>query len=317
MSGRNFMELLRAQWERGHFVCVGLDSDIEKIPQCMQRQTGLDTILGFNKPIVNATKDLAGTYKLNIAFYEAEWTEGMEALLATIEHIFRVAPDVPIILDAKRGDIGRTNAKYVQAAFNYLQADAITVNPYFGGEALQPFLECKDKGIFVLCRTSNPGADEFQDLPVPNPVAGAMRFAGVKNPGLPDSDPPPAPDTIPLYQRVAYQVAHSWNKNGNCGLVVGATCPEPLRKVREIAGDEMPILNPGAGTQGGDVEKAVTAGKNSRGQGFIINSSSGIVFASKGTDFAEAARRETEELAQKIYLALRKGSIPAGQASPL
>ncbi len=183
--------------------------------------------------------------------------------------IHTVAPDVPVILDAKDMDIGNTNTGYVRMAFEYCQADAITINPYLGMEAAQPFLDQKDKGIIVLCRTSNKGSGEFQDL-------------------LIKSD-------MPLYQYVASRVAKYWNKNGNCALVVGATYPNELAQVRRIVGD-MPILIPGIGVQGGDVEATVKAGRDSRGQGMIINASRSIIFASNGPDFAEAARRETLKL---------------------
>ncbi len=281
MNDRNFRQMLEAQWSRGNFVCVGLDSDYEKIPEVAEMKLFSigGKITSFNSAVVNATKDLVCAYKPNTAFYEAYGTEGWVALRQTIEHIHQVAPDVPVILDAKRADIGNTNNGYVQMAFDKLGADAITVHSYLGAEALQPFLARAEKGIFVLCRTSNPGAGEFQDMPVATDWA-------------PDG-------TMPFYQYVAFKVAKDWNKNGNCAVVVGATYPEELRQVRQIVGD-MPILIPGIGAQGGDVEKTVSAGKDSRGKGMIINSSRGIIFASKGADFAEAARRETAKLCAMI-----------------
>ncbi len=285
MSDRNFRKLLEAQWARGNFVCVGLDSDLAKIPEAAQVSDperpdaflGLDpesTIFGFNENIVDATKDLVCAYKPNVAFYEAHGERGLVALRKTTAYINKVAPDVPVILDAKRGDIGNTNAGYVEAAFNFYQADAITVHPYLGSEALQPFLARADKGVIVLCRTSNPGAGEFQDLLV---------------------------DSEPLYRFVARRVANKWNKNGNCALVVGATYPDELRIVRQIVGD-MTILVPGVGFQQKNVsleeqvKQVVNNGKDSRGWGMIINSSRGIIFASKGADFAEVARHETLKL---------------------
>lgn len=280
MSDRNFRALLEAQWARGNFVCVGLDSEFGKIPEAA-RQKGHETEVGiantiveFNRAIVEATKDLVCAYKPNIAFYEAHTGEGFSALHRTIVDIHIIAPDVPVILDAKRADIGNTNQGYVRMAFESLGVDAITVHPYLGREALRPFLERADKGIFVLCRTSNPGAGEFQDVAVGTGLAS---------------------NGMPFYQYVASRVAENWNTHGNCGLVVGATYPEELAQVRQIVGD-MPILVPGVGAQGGDVEKTVAAGKDSRGQGMVINSSRGIIFASSGPDFAEAARRETEKL---------------------
>lgn len=273
MNKRNFMALLRAKWDERKFVCVGLDPDLAKMPECVRSEYEADTIVSFNKAIVDATKDLVCAYKPNVAFYEAYGSAGITGLRRTIEYINTVAPDVPVILDAKRADIGNTNAGYVDSAFKYLGADAITVHPYLGAEALQPFLDCEDKGIIVLCRTSNRGASEFQDKSV-SVVPGF---------------------NMPLYQYVARQVATEWNKNGNCMLVVGATYPGELQKVRSIVGD-MPILIPGIGAQGGDVEKTVLAGKDSRRQGMIINSSRGIIYASSGPDFAEAAREETFKL---------------------
>lgn len=278
MARGNFFEMIRKRWEQGFFVCVGLDSDFGRIPKSAHKSGNeskvsiANTIISFNRAIVEATHDLVCAYKPNIAFFEAYGDEGLAALNRTITDIHILAPDIPVILDAKRADIGKTNNGYVQAAFDFLQADAITVNPYLGAEALHPFLARADKGIFVLCRTSNPGAREFQDMLM-------MTADGF----------------VPLYEYVAKKVAKDWNENGNCALVVGATYPEELRKVRRIVGD-MPILIPGIGAPGGDVEKTVSAGKDSRGQGMIINSSSGIIFASEGEDFAEAARRETEKL---------------------
>ena len=279
MSTRNFRELLENRWSEGKFVCVGLDSELGKIPASIRRSEIAETIVQFNRSIVEATSDLVCAYKPNIAFYETHGEEGWKALRQTISHIHDTAPDVPVILDAKRGDIGNTNMGYMIGAFGHLEADANTVHPYLGREALKPFLDQKDKGVIVLCRTSNPGAGEFQDMDVSGDVV----------PG----------GYMPLYKFVAYKVRSEWNENGNCAVVVGATYPGELREVRELVGD-MPILIPGIGAQGGDVEKTVTAGKDSRGRGMIINSSRGIIFASKGADFAEAARRETMNLHEQI-----------------
>ncbi len=268
--------MLEARWAEDKFVCVGLDSDFEKIPGA--RVGGvMQTILGFNRRIVEATHDLVCAYKPNVAFYEAYGDDGWLALRETVVYIRKIAPEVPVILDAKRADIGNTNNGYVLNVFGFLDVDAVTVHPYLGKEALRPFLDYKDKGIIVLCRTSNPGAGEFQDLYV---NLGGNRY-------------------VELYLHVAEQVSRKWNKNGNCALVVGATVPDELREVRSIVGD-MPILIPGIGAQGGDVEKTVSAGKDSRGRGMIINSSRGIIFASSGPDFAQAARHETIKLHEAI-----------------
>ena len=272
MSERNFREMLEKQWALEKFVCVGLDSDFAKIPKAAEKGTVKETIFSFNRQIVDATADLVCAYKPNIAFYEGQGVEGISALIQTVGYIRERAPGVPVILDAKRADTGNTNKGDVEAAFHTYGADAVTVHPYFGREALKPFLDEGDKGIIVLCRTSNPGAGEFQDLKV---------------------------DGEPLYQIVAKRVAQYWNKNNNCAVVVGATYPEELEKVRGLVGD-MPILIPGIGKQGGDVEKTVKAGKDSRGKGMIINSSRGIIFASDGPDFPIVARNKTIELSEMI-----------------
>jgi orotidine-5'-phosphate decarboxylase len=286
MSDRNFRQMLEKKWGEGKFVCVGLDPDVDKLPEPLRLRyteysptTPKTQFIGFNRAIVEATMDLVDACKPNLAFYAAHGAEGIQALARTIADIHAIAPDVPVILDAKFADIGNTNVGYAKFAFEYLGADAVTVHPYLGREALQPFLDYKDKGVFVLCRTSNPSAGEFQDLKV---VTVTSETTGRQY-------------TTPMYKVVAQHVANEWNKNGNCGLVVGATYPEELAEVRKIVGD-MPILIPGIGAQGGDVEKTVKAGMDSRGRGMIINSSRGSIFASSGPDFAEAARRETLKL---------------------
>jgi orotidine-5'-phosphate decarboxylase len=276
-----FVEMLEQRWAAGARVCVGLDSDPDKLPEPFVGDT--DEVIEFNEEIIEHTKDIALAYKPNYAFY-AGGSIDPYALEETITKGKRIAPEVPFILDAKRADIGNTNNGYVGEAFTFYEADAVTVNPYFGAEAMKPFLEQRDKGIIVLCRTSNPGGGEFQDVVL---VA---------------ADPPNR--SMPLYQYVAQRVARYWNYNGNCLLVVGATYPEELREVRKIVGDDMWLLLPGIGKQGADVEQAVRSGVNSRRSGIIINSSSGIIFASNGPDFAEAARRETLKLTEQINTAL-------------
>ncbi len=236
-------------------VCVGLDTDISKIKESQ---------FLFNKRIIEATYDLVCSYKLNTAFYESIGHEGIKALKDTCDYLRQKYPEIPVIIDAKRGDIGNTNQGYVQFIFTYLSANAVTVQPYLGEEAIRPFLECKDKGIIILCRTSNPGAGEFQDLKVGD---------------------------TPLYKMVAKNVARKWNKNKNCLLVVGATYPEELAEVRKIVGD-MTLLVPGIGAQGGDLEATLKAGLNSKKQGLIINSSRGIIFAKNPREEAEKLRNE-------------------------
>lgn len=273
---RNFKALLSAQWDAKRFLCVGLDTDFEKLPDEWGNRGVHDGIYGFNRAIVDATKDIAGSYKPNAAFYEAHGDQGIAALRATIMYIREVAPEIPVILDAKRADIGNTNLGYTAFAFDHLSADAVTVHPYLGSEALEPFLERADKGIIVLCRTSNPGAGELQDLSV---------------------------EGEPLYMRVARCVSEKWNTRSNCGLVVGATYPQELSAVRALVGD-MPILIPGIGIQGGDIEKTVAAGRDANGRGMVISVSRAITQASTGSDFAEAARNKSQELHDAIIKAM-------------
>lgn len=267
MVTRNFNDMLRKQWADGKYLCVGLDTDIEKVPEHLRQLGVRKALVSFNRGIVDAVKGTVCAFKPNSAFYEAYGDEGLSALRETIMYINEVAGDVPVILDAKRGDIGNTNLGYITAAFEHLHADAITLHPYLGSDALQPFLDNKEKGIFVLCRTSNGGSAELQNLIV---------------------------DGEPLYKKVAHLAVEKWNTNGNCGLVVGATYPEELAEVRVIAGD-MPILIPGIGAQGGDVEAAARAGR-SAGGGMILNASRSVIYASGGENFAEAAGKEAERL---------------------
>ena len=292
---RNFRDLLEARWAEGKFVCVGLDTDITKVPESVPGPSLWARIVQFNCAIVDAVHDLVCAFKPNIAFYEAYGEEGWRALDLTMQHIHDVAPDVPVILDAKRADIGNTNMGYVNAAFAELDADAITVHPYLGEEALRPFLDRTEKGIIVLCRTSNPGAGEFQDLLVN--LRGKELLEVERRVGT------TLTDGVPFYQYVAFQVATKWNRHGNCAVVAGATYPAELAKIRRIVGD-MPILIPGIGKQGGDVVAAVNAGKDSDNMGMIINSSSGVIYASSGPDFPEASRREVEKIQAPITEAL-------------
>jgi len=239
----NFQEKLEAIVKKNNsLLCVGLDQGEWE----------------FNQKIIDQTHDLVCAYKPNFAFYEALGIKGWENLKKTVEYLQRYHPGVVTIADAKKADIGNTNQGYVKAIFDELGFDAVTVNPYFGKEALQPFLERKDKGIIILCKTSNPGSGEFQDL---------------------------------IWEKVAKNVVSEWNKNNNCLLVVGGTYPEELRKVREIVG-EMILLVPGIGAQGGEVAKVVKAGLNSNKSGMIINSSRGIIFSANPRLEAQKLRDE-------------------------
>ena len=264
-----FRHKLARAWETSDsLVCVGLDPDIERFPQHMRAQSS--PIFHFNKAIIDATADLVCAYKTQFAHYAAY--EADDQLERTIEYIHRSYPHVPVILDAKRGDVDSSAERYAIEAFERYGADAVTVNPYLGGDALEPFLRHEDKGIIILCRTSNPGAGELQDLDV-----GGRR----------------------LYQVVAELAARRWNSRGNCGLVVGATYPRELAEVRELVGD-MPLLVPGVGAQGGDVTQVVQNGQTRAGSGLIISSSRGILYVSSGADFARAARAATEQLRLQV-----------------
>lgn len=268
----NFLDKLSKITQKNNtLLCIGLDSDIDKIPPHLKSEKHPQFV--FNKTIIDATFDLVCAYKPNVAFYEAEGVQGIAQLRQTISYIKEKYEDLLVILDAKRGDIGNTNEGYVKFAFDYLVADGITLNPYLGKEALKPFLDSASKGVFILCRTSNSGAGEFQDLQI---------------------------NGKPLYQIVAEKVVKEWNYNGNCGLVVGATYPTELEIVRRIVGDDFPLLIPGIGVQGGDIEKTVKAGVSKNGQNAIINVSRSIIFASAGKDFAEKARLEARKTRDEI-----------------
>lgn len=267
-----FIELLKEKWEQGRFLCVGLDTDYQQLPASFRGDDPAEGIFRFNRAIIEATAAYCCAYKPNSAFYEGYGSAGTEALRRTNLFIREHYPEHPIILDAKRADIGNTNLGYLRAAFEVFGADAITVHPYLGQEALKPFLDHPEHGVIVLCHTSNPGAAEFQDLPVGG---------------------------IPLYQVVAERVAKFWNKLDNCGLVVGATYPEQLAAVRRIVG-EMPLLIPGIGAQGGDLQAVVRTGLNSSSGGIIVNASRSVIYASNGPDFATAAAREAARLDQAL-----------------
>ncbi|HQH27445.1 MAG TPA: orotidine-5'-phosphate decarboxylase [Oligoflexia bacterium] len=265
----SFRKMLEDAWAgQNSLVCVGLDTDLKKIP--VHLLSAERPIFEFNKAIVDATAEMVCAFKPQIAYYAARAAE--DQLLATISYIHDKYPGIPVILDAKRGDIGATAELYAQEAFIRYGADAVTVNPYLGFDSVEPFLRYEDKGVVLLCRTSNPGAKDFQDLRV---------------------------GTQTLYQHIAMTVSEKWNSRGNAMLVVGATYPKELAEVREIAPD-VPFLVPGVGAQGGDVEAAVSNGKDRAGTGMVINSSRGIIYASSGKDFAEAARCEAMKLRDEI-----------------
>lgn len=281
----SFWESVRLRWSVANtMVCVGLDPDLDRIRRTLLAAgdpaadaNAEDALYAFNRRIVDATADLAAVFKPQIAHYAACGEEGLRALERTITYIHNRHPEVPVILDAKRGDIGSTAERYALEVFEHFGADAVTVNPYLGGDSLEPFLAWKDRGVFVLCRTSNPSARDLQDLPV-------------------------CTDGRPLYQEVARLAAEEWNSHGNLALVMGATYPDDLRAVRAIVGD-MPFLVPGVGAQGGDVNAAVANGKDSAGTGLLVNSSRGILYASMGADFEAAARNAAQALRDAINAA--------------
>src|SRR3989344_5548808 len=236
-------------------LCVGLDADFAKIPKRFLSQKFPQ--FEFNKWIIKETHQYAVAFKANSAFYEARGDKGMKELKMTMDYLIKNYPDVFTILDAKRADIGNTNNGYVTSIFDWLNFDAVTIHPYLGQEAVQPFLNREDKGCIILCRTSNPGASELQNLNVQSSTLNK---------------------SAPLWQIVAEKVSKEWNKNNNCMLVVGATYPKEIKKIREVAGD-MTFLVPGIGAQGGDVKAVLEAGLNAKGLGLIINSSRGIIFS--------------------------------------
>ena len=270
----SFIKKLKARWAEGKYVCVGLDPDLEKLPGSLTREheSVEDAIVAFNKAIIDATAPLACAVKPNSACYEAYVEEGVRALKKTAAYLAEAYPEIPTILDAKRADIGNSNEKYAEATFDELGFGAITIHPYLGRTAVQPFLDRKEKGVFLLVKTSNEGSAEFQDLPVGNEM---------------------------LYERVARAVAQAWNQNWNCGVVVGATYPEELSRVRAVVG-EMPILVPGIGAQGGDAKTAFAAAKNKAGTGVLIAVSRAVIYASSGPDFADAARRAVQAYTDEL-----------------
>ena len=249
-------------------LCIGLDIDKEKMPKFLF-ENSKDPFFDFNKSIIDTTKDLVCSYKLNMAFYEVFGRDGYDLLEKTINYIPK---DIVIIIDGKRNDIGNTAKKYAQSLFETLNADAITINPYLGIDGIQPFLEYKNKCSFILCRTSNQSARDLQDLKSKN---------------------------VPLYQNVAKKIKE-WNSNDNCGAVVGATYPDELKLIRDILGEDILILIPGIGKQGGDVEKTVRYGTNSNSEMAIINSSRGIIYAAKDESYIGEVRKATINLKSEI-----------------
>lgn len=254
-----FTEMLQARWRNQNtLLCVGLDPNRSRLPE--ELASDPDAIYTFCCGIVDATADLVCAFKPQIAYFASEGAE--ETLLRIIRYIHANHPDIPVILDAKRGDIGSTCEHYAYEAFERFEADCVTLSPYMGEDTIAPYLKYEEKGAFILCRTSNRSGDELQMLDV-----GGER----------------------LFERVARLVSEKWNRTGELGLVVGATYPDELAAVRRVAPD-IPLLVPGVGAQGGDINAAVKAGMDTSGAGMVINSGRAILYASKGSDWKKTAR---------------------------
>lgn len=263
-----FMEKLAAAWNRRNsMVCVGLDPDRKKLPACVNGD-----IFAFNRALIDATAPYVCCYKPQAAYYAGQDADA--DLAATIRYIHENHPDLPVILDVKRGDIGSTAAMYAREAFERYGADAVTVNPYMGFDALKPFLDYADRGVIILCRTSNPNSGDLQNLTA---------------------------DGKPLWRHVAELARDRWNYNGNVGMVFGATYPEELGKARELC-PEMPFLVPGVGAQGGDPATVAKLGRTAGGFGLAVNSSRGIIYASNGADFAEKGAAGARELRDALRI---------------
>ncbi|CAM8664381.1 PyrF Orotidine-5'-phosphate decarboxylase [Oxalobacteraceae bacterium] len=263
-------KLANAIRQHDSLLCVGLDPDIARFPGVLKGRS--DAVFEFCRAIIDATAGYACAFKPQIAYFAALAAE--DQLQAICDYLNQNYPDIPIVLDAKRGDIGATAEQYAREAFERYKADAVTVNPYMGFDSIEPYLQWSEKGVIVLCRTSNPGGSDLQALQV---------------------------DGKPLYQHVARLVAQQWNRHGQCALVVGATFPQEIAEVRKIVG-EMPLLVPGIGAQGGDIEATVLAGQTRDGMGMMINSSRAILYAKQvdGEGFADAAARVARETRDAI-----------------
>ncbi len=272
--------LQKIQQKNRSLICLGLDLDRKKMPA--DYAGSIKGMFDYAHRIIDATSDLVCAYKPNLAFYESLGPEGL-SLLRLIRD--RIPEEIPVILDGKRGDIGNTATYYAESLFGHFRADWVTLNPYMGYDSLRPFLEYKEKGVFILCLTSNTGSKDFQQLPV---------------------------DGKPLYHVVAEKVLY-WNKEQNCGLVVGATHPDQLKEIRAAAGD-MPILIPGVGAQGGSLEEAVMYGTDHFRKPAVINVSRSVLYASIDKDFAQRARAELEKLNAGVN-ALR-GNAPSVETPP-
>lgn len=265
-QNQTFIEQLNQAWHtQNSLLCVGLDPDIHKLPAPLKDLPIEQAFYEFCRDIIDATAPFVCAFKPQIAYFAAHGCESVLQNLIAYSHLHH--PQIPVLLDAKRGDIGSTATQYAIEAFERYRADAVTVNPYMGFDSVEPYLAYDNKGVIILCRTSNPGGSDLQ-------------FLNVSIDG----------QTMPLYQHVARLVTQKWNTNGQCALVIGATFPDEIKAVRDIVGD-MPLLIPGIGAQGGDLTATMNAGQTSNGQGVVINSSRAIIYASSADDYADAARQ--------------------------
>jgi len=280
-----FIDKLNARWRTSQsLLCVGLDPDPARLPAGLDGRA--DGIERFCREIIDATAEFACAFKPQIAYFAAAAAESQ--LESVIAYLHERYPDIPVVLDAKRGDIGATATQYAREAFDRYGADALTVNPYMGTDSVEPYLKWADKGIFVLCRTSNPGGDDFQSLAVT------------------EADPAPTR----LFEKVAVMAARSWNRSAQVGLVVGATYPAELARVRQLA-PSLPLLVPGIGAQGADIHTTVEAGVDANGYGMLINSSRAIIYAGQGAGFAQSARTAARDTREAIEQARRRFANPS------
>lgn len=285
----SYLALQASAWKQSRsMLCVGLDPDLARMPKPLADLEPAQATLRFCTGIVDATARWACAFKPQIAYFAAARAEAQ--LEALIDHIHRHHPGIPVVLDAKRGDIGATAEKYAVEVFERYNADAVTVSPFMGFDSIEPYLKGRDRGVYVLCRTSNPGGSDLQSLEV------AAKQGDKSHAGAAER----------LYERVARLAAGPWNTNGQLGLVVGATFPDELARVRALAG-KLPLLVPGIGAQGGDIERSVKAGMTADGFGMLVNSSRAILYAGSGEDWAQAAaaaaRDTVEALSRAVALA--------------
>lgn len=310
MASRNWIELNAAAQAEGRHVCAGIDLKLEKLPPRLQDPAGQIT---YACNIIDAVAPWVGYIKPNLAFYlgadrvSSRNPDPIEVLRDIVRHANRVAPDAVVILDAKFGDIDATNNPYAAAAFDIIGADAVTLHPYMGRiKGMQPFLDRADKGSVVICRTSNAGGAEFQDVPT-NPLFDAgtgLYYSSIRHFQLENGHDPEDGQlelsSMPLYEFVAHQVFTAWNGNGNVAAVAGGTHPAETARIREIAGNGATLLIPGYGAQGAKLEDLVPAGIDDNGEGIIVNNSSALTFASDGDDYAAAAAGVAEGMHNEI-----------------